>query len=761
MKKITTILLLFISISAIGQVSPPSSHTIKVAGSGTSGGTTKYSTTEYGMLTDSATAGLYKFRADSTVLESQARAVNRSTVLQNNINSLIESYETLIPSMAFYSDGTDDSLVLRDLSGNSRNGIVTSNIMTDSSAEYGTIMLPWNGADSISNSTDFARTGTRSFKFVKNNVTSLKGQYSNKFRTVTGETIAYSFWVYKTVGTSFTFDIIKGSGSGGSVVGGGGTPALNTWVNYSGTYTETAGGGNAFFAFYITSGSLTLYVDDFSITVVNKKNCSIIMANDTTLKLIDGSNNLFYTSIGAPKTIRTDISNPAIYNQQIYDGGVRRYIFYKQIPDAKTHYVTDATFTDHDNYFDRVENIVSVKKDGTGNYTSIKAAVDAITTATATNRYRIDVYDSDTAKQWTDYQNTIDAEKVLIFPKGDMILNGIGTINLYGNMPDSASDATAKNVKTLELVYRGGIRNINFYKNNGGYTVHMDGTPMTDNRIKVYKCNFYNSGIGGLIAYRIANSLPAPNVSGAPTIGMGLITGSQMSFINCNISGLTPFYIHDGTLVTKSKLIFLNSTITALPVYHPVINPLSEVKYSMDLLNIGASTPCDIWVLKSSVNSYIRDSGYYTSVAKDLYRLHKLNLTAYQTPLTITKSFDGGSLRITSATNGAVHIIAGSAMGLIMLNPDEKLNYATGRLEVGGWAFAPNAALGVRLGNCSVTNKTLTLTIDGVLKTITFNQNHTAQSNATVLSFINTALAGSGTATLYQRANEYLPTIIY
>jgi len=87
MKQITTILLLLISLSGVGQVSPPTSHTIKVTGSGTSGGTTKYSTTEYGMLTDSATTGLYKFRADSTVLESQARAVNRAATKQDTLSN--------------------------------------------------------------------------------------------------------------------------------------------------------------------------------------------------------------------------------------------------------------------------------------------------------------------------------------------------------------------------------------------------------------------------------------------------------------------------------------------------------------------------------------------------------------------------------------------------------------------------------------------------------------------------------------------------
>jgi len=84
MKKITTIILLILSMQGYSQ------QTIKVAGGGTSGGATKYSTTEYGMLTDSATTNLYKFRADSTVLESQARAVNRAA-LKMNIAPVIQT----------------------------------------------------------------------------------------------------------------------------------------------------------------------------------------------------------------------------------------------------------------------------------------------------------------------------------------------------------------------------------------------------------------------------------------------------------------------------------------------------------------------------------------------------------------------------------------------------------------------------------------------------------------------------------------------
>ena len=62
--------------------------------------------------------------------------------------------------------------------------------------------------------------------------------------------------------------------------------------------------------------------------------------------------------------------------------------------------------------------------------------------------------------------------------------------------------------------------------------------------------------------------------------------------------------------------------------------------------------------------------------------------------------------------------------------------------------------MGTRLGNCSVANKTMTLNVDGVAKTITFNEDFSAKDNAYCLAFINTALAGSAIASLYQRASE-------
>jgi hypothetical protein len=50
-------------------------------------------------------------------------------------------------------------------------------------------------------------------------------------------------------------------------------------------------------------------------------------------------------------------------------------------------------------------------------------------------------------------------------------------------------------------------------------------------------------------------------------------------------------------------------------------------------------------------------------------------------------------------------------------------------------------SMGYRLGDCSTTNKTLTLTFNGgQVATVTFNQDYTNATNASILASINTAI---------------------
>jgi len=119
MKKITTIILLILSMQGYSQ------QTIKVAGGGTSGGATKYSTTEYGMLTDSATTNLYKFRADTTVLESQARAVNRAFVAKYGLDSMYVTSDGLSQVFAYKSGRRDTVQLTASIWGLSGNALTS------------------------------------------------------------------------------------------------------------------------------------------------------------------------------------------------------------------------------------------------------------------------------------------------------------------------------------------------------------------------------------------------------------------------------------------------------------------------------------------------------------------------------------------------------------------------------------------------------------------------------------------------------------
>lgn len=65
-------------------------------------------------------------------------------------------------------------------------------------------------------------------------------------------------------------------------------------------------------------------------------------------------------------------------------------------------------------------------------------------------------------------------------------------------------------------------------------------------------------------------------------------------------------------------------------------------------------------------------------------------------------------------------------------------------------------SIGKRLGNCSTTNKTLGVIVNGTTYTVTFNKDYTSMSNAAILTEINAALTGA-VADLYAYGRDYYP----
>lgn len=119
-----------------------------------------------------------------------------------------------------------------------------------------------------------------------------------------------------------------------------------------------------------------------------------------------------------------------------------------------------------------------------------------------------------------------------------------------------------------------------------------------------------------------------------------------------------------------------------------------------------------------------------------------------------------GSLAPVSVSGPAVAIL----MGQVRSYPGATnlASYVHGSSDVSEQLVGPAAnlaitSLGRRLGNRSSTPVSLSVTVGAETRTVTFNANHTAVSNADLLAQINTALNGIAVASLYAVGERYRP----
>ena len=94
--------------------------------------------------------------------------------------------------------------------------------------------------------------------------------------------------------------------------------------------------------------------------------------------------------------------------------------------------------------------------------------------------------------------------------------------------------------------------------------------------------------------------------------------------------------------------------------------------------------------------------------------------------------------------------------------------YRNGGVNLSGQAFGTidvdenssmGNSLGKKLGDCSSTNKTLIITIDGTDFTVVFNENYSSKNNAYVIGQINDVIGGVATADIFCPAKLYYPNV--
>lgn len=417
---------------------------------------------------------------------------------------------------------------------------------------------------------------------------------------------------------------------------------------------------------------------------------------------------------------------------------------------------------------------VSVKLDGSGDFTDIQAAINSITDASPGNQYVVDVYDDITVTAVTAlcYRSNVNVKlgnittltdtAALFFTKPYVAVRGIGAqrkISLV--MPANLSAASYQWIQPIFVAGSNLLESLYISVKGGRYAVHQDsGKGLTSpdaNSYSIYR-NLTMEHFGNLVA----DGYPAGAWSSVCAQANGTASGQRQLFdgVKWLSPFATPFYFHSNTAFAEaSEHEFRNCQIVRKGV-----GTLSA--YNPNYVDMGSGRRAKIIIAGCNFTKFAVMGGIYSnetdSVAANIAANGGATLYGSGNSRTALAEEYIDSLRISSLVNGAVVTVTGGTAYNDIYGGD-LVKYAPG-VNSGGRVWGkirivePNLAVGAsrvfslpyRLGNCAANPKTLTLTVGATPYTITFDQNYMtadgspyawnttpAISAATILASIN------------------------
>lgn len=327
------------------------------------------------------------------------------------------------------------------------------------------------------------------------------------------------------------------------------------------------------------------------------------------------------------------------------------------------------------------------------------------------------------------------------------------------------------------------ISNVTFVARNIRYPLHIDGgTDGCKDYIQLIdNCNLIHEG-------KFGDSI---GTVGGSASGFGMSSGQQLTLRNCYLEGTDGWvYVHDNRNFTDGSLLyfdscrFLDSVGYSREITIQGINSL--VSSTLKLRNCTLPKYGRI-EYTSSINNETKLRADILNYICDMQDMEPISV---QTPTSITKA-----LRIVSKStdststvrfnpNSTAFSIVGfkdevSLVSRNRYNRSEQYGYqyrdgGNGlQGEAIGFANIMEGAingkyltsLGKRLGDCSTTNKTLTIIIDGTSYNVVFNKNYngTAEgvlpnySNAQIIAEINAVIGSVATIEEYDINKEWYP----
>ena len=423
---------------------------------------------------------------------------------------------------------------------------------------------------------------------------------------------------------------------------------------------------------------------------------------------------------------------------------------------------------------------ITVKLDGSGDFTTIQEAINSVNDATVTKQYDIQVFDDITINDVTDLwlkntptiknsQTTTLTEQMAMFiTKNFVHVRGMNSQKtLY---VESATNLNASSYQYIQVIYPQGNVILNNFKviiKGGRYAIHQEagGSTLSPDyqATTIYK-KIDRVHLGNFTSY----GYPV----GAWDSIMSQADGTTGGFKRYDIDGSftspyeIPFYFHsDKDFNEKTEHHFINSDISmskiaTLTDFNAYYGDLGSGQRAL-IEFIGCNIP------KFNINNGIR-SNEQTMTKADLWMNGGADLVGYGNSPMVANEEIPTVLYFEALTDGHnIEITGGTAYNDIFGGDLKKYD---GSVDKGGevWGIKrivdPTPSLGdsqifslpYRLGNCATVNKTLIVRVNSVDYTITFDQNYMTAGGG---SYSYNTVPNISTSTILSSINSLQPTI--
>ena len=356
---------------------------------------------------------------------------------------------------------------------------------------------------------------------------------------------------------------------------------------------------------------------------------------------------------------------------------------------------------------------------------------------------------------------------------------------LYASLPDTLAECQAD---TPAFVYNDynlyqpllinhfttKIKNITMVVRNGRYPLHGDQPNVfakIDREILVENCSLINEGKHG----------DSVGTSSESASGFGLGGDYVVRFKNCLFKALAPagLYFHDNVnYVGKTTYIFEDCMVSWIG--QTAIN----TGFQMIMENNPRGNTVYMKNVKLPKTAFLNPSVHITESVKGRFEWADINHTELISDgdaLPIYNTMNGLGIRVekNSAGTGTIRFvpsssafdsIIGDSENSLFIESNQYLRTEQYRYQ---WRDGANGlkaeaiglrncstsifSIGVRLGDCSGTNKVLGIVIDGVTYNVTFDKDYTSMSNDAIIAEINAIIGSVATASLFDVNSDWYP----